>query len=154
MEPTDSANAAPDPQASSSTTQGRERLRFANFSFSRGSFGTCRAAVELEWTGGECYVGRAEGVTGPLGDLRVCSEAALRAVEHFGRGTMSLELVGVKTMRAFDENIVIVSVQVARTDGAIRLLGCHVAEADPLRSAVVAVLHATNRLLGNFIATR
>jgi hypothetical protein len=154
MVPIESANDAPDRQASNNATQVRERLRFANFSFSRGSSGSCRAAVELEWTGGEAYVGRAEGVSGPLGDLRVCSEAALRAVEHFGRGTVSLELVGVKTMRAFDENIVIVSVQAGRPDGAVRLLGCHVAEADPLRSAVVAVLHATNRLLGNFIATR
>jgi hypothetical protein len=63
--------------------------------------------------------------------------------------------VGVKTMRAFDANIVIVSVLATHGGGPQqRLLGCHLAEDDPLRSAVVAVLHATNRVLGNFIATR
>jgi len=50
---------------------------------------------------------------------------------------------------------VIVSVLAAHGGGPQqRLLGCHLAEDDPLRSAVVAVLHATNRVLGNFIATR
>jgi hypothetical protein len=49
---------------------------------------------------------------------------------------------------------VIVSVGVKRGDGPRRLLGCYLAEEDAVRGSVVAVLNATNRVLGNFIATR
>jgi hypothetical protein len=38
--------------------------------------------------------------------------------------------------------------------GPQRLLGVCLAEEDPVNGAVVAVLNATNRVLGNFIATR
>jgi len=133
----------------------RERLRFTNFVFHRAPSGTCRSEVELEWLEGERVTGKADGVTSTLGDLRVAADAALRAIEQFSDGTLRFELVGVKTMRAFDANIVIVSVLAAHGGGPQqRLLACHLAEDDPLRSAVVAVLHATNRVLGNFIATR
>ena len=133
----------------------RERLRFTNFAFHRAPSGSCRSEVELEWLEGQRVTGKAEGVTSTLGDLRVAADAALRAIEQFSDGSLRFELVGVKTMRAFDANIVIVSVMAAHGGGPQqRLLGCHLAEDDPLRSAVVAVLHATNRVLGNFIATR
>ena len=133
----------------------RERLRFTNFVFHRAPSGTCKSEVELEWMEGERVTGKAEGVTSTLGDLRVAADAALRAIEQFSDGSLRFELVGVKTMRAFDANIVIVSVLAVLGGGPQqRLLGCHLAEDDPLRSAVVAVLHATNRVLGNFIATR
>lgn len=132
----------------------RERLRFTNFVFQRAPSGSCRAEVEFEWLEGERVVGRAEGVTSTLGDLRVAADAALRAIEQFSGGSLRFELVGVKTMRAFDANIVIVSVLGGPGGPQQRLLGCHLADDDPLRSAVVAVLHATNRVLGNFIATR
>ena len=57
-------------------------------------------------------------------------------------------------MRAFDANVVIVSVLFTQGEMQRRLLGCQLADEDPLRGAVVATLQATNRLLGNAIATR
>lgn len=132
----------------------RERLRLTSFVFQRTPSGQTKAEVELEWLDGQRIVGRAQGVSSELGDLRVSAEAALRALESFSNGSARFELTGVKMMRAFDANIVIVSVTSTGTDGTHRLLGCHLAEHDPVRSAVVAVLHATNRTLGNFIATR
>lgn len=132
----------------------RERLRFANFSFQRTPSGRCHAEVELEWLDGERITGKADGVGSTVGDLRLAADAALRALEMFSKDALAFELVGVKTMRAFDANIVIVSVIVLRGGGPRRLLGCHLAEDDALRAAVVATLHATNRILGNFIATR
>jgi hypothetical protein len=132
----------------------RERLRFTNFVYTRTPSGLCRAEVELEWLDGERVTGRAEGMTSTLGDLRICADAALRAIEAFSKGALRFELIGVKTMRAFDANIVIVSVMTPGDEPPQRLLGCHLAEQDPLRGAVVAILHATNRTLGNFIATR
>jgi hypothetical protein len=47
-----------------------------------------------------------------------------------------------------------VSVTVKKGDGPRKLLGACLAEDDPVRGAAVAVLNATNRVLGNFIATR
>ena len=155
MLPPSSSSEHPGGSVISQTQLKRERLRFTNFVFHRAPSGTCRSEVELEWLEGERVTGKAEGVTSTLGDLRVAADAALRAIERFSDGTLRFELVGVKTMRAFDANIVIVSVIGTHGGGPQqRLLGCHLAEDDPLRSAVVAVLHATNRVLGNFIATR
>ena len=132
----------------------RERLRFVDFRFSRSQQGQCTAEVELEWLEGHRVVGRAIGQSSELGDLRCSAEAAIDAIERFSENALELELLGVKALRAFDANIVIVSVEVKRGEGPRRLLGSYLAEQDPIRAAVVAVLNATNRVLGNFIATR
>lgn len=132
----------------------RGRLRFKGFRFERTQNARCSATVELEWIAGESVVGRADGVASQLGDLRAAAEATLRAIETFLRGAVALELIGVKTMRAFDANIVMVSVHATTPDGQRRLLGCHLSDDDQLRGAVVATLQATNRVLGNAIATR
>ena len=132
----------------------RERLRFTNFTFTRTPAGLCTAEVELEWLDGVRVVGKASGQSSPVSDLRVAAEATIKAIEAFSEGALDLDLLGVKALRAFDANIVIVSVEVKRGDGPARLLGSHLAEHDPVRSSVVAVLNATNRVLGNFIATR
>ena len=86
-------------------------------------------------------------------DLRVAAEAALRAIERFSDGALVFELVGIKAMRAFDANVIIVSVA-NHGVGPKKLLGSCLVEKDPTRGAVVAVLSATNRVLGNLIATR
>jgi hypothetical protein len=132
----------------------RERLRFSNFRFTRTPSGQCACEVELEWVDGVRVVGKSTGQSSPMGDLRIAAEAALRALEGFSDGALQFELVGVKLLRAFDANVVIVSVMVKRGEGPPRLLGCYLAERDAIRGSVVAVLNATNRVLGNFIATR
>ncbi|HEX5408214.1 MAG TPA: hypothetical protein VFW89_00405 [Gemmatimonadaceae bacterium] len=131
----------------------RERLRFTAFRFSRGADGHCHAEVELEWIDGLRVTGTAHGPSSATVDLRVAADAALRAIEAFSEGAMVFELVGVKAIRAFDATVVIVSVA-NRRDGPSRLLGSCLVENDPVRGAVLAVLSATNRVLGNFIATR
>lgn len=140
-----------------SAGQRRERLRFTRFSFERTPTARCSAEVELEYQPGDSVVGRAEGIAAPLGDVRLAAEATLRAIERFARGTLRFDLLGVKQMRAFDANVVIVSVLCVSGEGRDqerRLLGCHLADEDPLRGAVIATLQATNRMLGNAIATR
>jgi hypothetical protein len=62
-------------------------------------------------------------------------------------------LIGVKHIRAFDSNLVIVSIGV-RDSAGTRLVGCCLADEDMPRGAALAVLNATNRLLGNYLATR
>lgn len=132
----------------------RERLRFSDFRMARTPSGRSAAHVELEWVDGVRVHGGAEGQTSELGDLRLAAEAALRALERFSGGALSFELIGVKLLRAFDANVVIISVDVKQDEGPRRLLGCYLAERDVSRGAVLAVLNATNRVLGNFIATR
>ena len=97
--------------------------------------------------------GTSSGESSPTVDLRVAAEAALRAIERFSDGALVFELVGIKSMRAFDANVIIVSV-VNHGVGPKKLVGSCLVETDPTRGAVVAVLSATNRVLGNLIATR
>lgn len=130
----------------------RERLRFTGFAMNRTPSGLCNAEVNLEWLDGAKVSGHAKGHTSPMGDYRIAAEATLRALEQFAKDALKFELVGVKAMRAFDANVVIVAVHVLRGEGPKRLLGAHLAETDPMRSTVLAVLNATNRILGNFIA--
>ena len=130
----------------------RERLRFSEFSFTRTPAGVCVAEVELEWKPGVRFRGRSEGQSSPLGDLRIAAEAAMRALESFSKGELSFELIGVKMVRAFDANLIIVSISMRASPAPTRLLGCYLAEGDIARGAATAVLNATNRVLGNFIA--
>lgn len=131
----------------------RERLRFTDFQFRRASDGRCTVEVELEWLEGQRSRGNSAGQSSPTVDLRVAAEAALRAIENFSDGRMVFDLIGAKSVRAFDANVVIVSIENKR-EGPRRLLGACLVEDDPCRGAVVAVLSATNRVLSNFIATR
>jgi hypothetical protein len=130
----------------------RERLRFSEFSFTRTPAGVCVAEVELEFAPGSRFRGRSEGQSSPLGDLRIAAEAAMRALEAFSKGELAFELIGVKMVRAFDANLIIVSLSMRGNPTPTRLLGCYLAEGDIARGAATAVLNATNRVLGNFIA--
>lgn len=150
VQPSDrSASSAP---AGASASR-RERVRFANFAFTRSPSGQCVADVELEYEG-QRVRGHCTGQSSPLGDLRIAADAALRALEEFTEHTLRFEILGVKLIRAFDANLVIVSVGQLGADVPVRLVGCFLAESDIRRGAAVAVLNATNRLLGNYIATR
>src|SRR5690242_21382004 len=81
-----------------------DRLRFGSFTFTRSPAGRVIAQVELEHDGKQ-FVGRAEGQSSPVGDLRLGAEAAMQAVEQFSQGGLGLELMGVKLVRAFDANV-------------------------------------------------
>jgi hypothetical protein len=62
--------------------------------------------------------------------------------------------VGVKHVRAFDSNLMIVSVSLREGARVTRLVGCHLADTDTRRGSALAVLSATNRIMGNYIATK
>lgn len=138
-EPAFGASPGADPRAA--------RLRFTGFTFQRHPSGQGVAEVTLEWQDGTVYRGRAEGISSAWGDLRLTADATLRAIAEFTHHQDVFELVGAKSMRAFDANVVMVSV-IGRRDGRPQqLLGCRIAEGDLLRSAVMATLQATNRML-------
>jgi hypothetical protein len=131
----------------------RERVKFADFSFVRTPAGHCSAEVTLEWDGA-LFTGKSSGQSSPLGDFRVAAEAALRALDDFTKGALQLELLGIKHLRAFDANLLIVSVSTRENGQYTRLVGCYLAETDTRRGAAMAVLNATNRVLGNHISVR
>lgn len=146
-----------DPYAVPSTTHTqnvrRERLRLADYRFVRTPDGRCSTEVALELEG-TVVRGRSSGLSNPLVDLRVAAEATIQALQAYTEGCYGLELIGVKAVRAFDANVIIVSVAMKQGEGPRRLLGVALVEEDPARGAVLAVLNATNRVLGNFITTR
>ena len=78
----------------------------------------------------------------------------MQALERVVQPEMGFELLGVKAVRAFDATVVIVSLAARQAAQASRLVGSYLTETDPPRGAALAVLNATNRLLGNFFATR
>ena len=132
----------------------RGRLRFTGFRFQRTQAGQCSAEVQLTWTDGRSVTGRAGGQSSPLGDYRMAAEAALNAIGGFTGESIRFELIGVKAMKAFDASLVVVSIHAHRSDGLAKLLGCVLAEHDPIKGAALSVLNATNRLIGNTVSTR
>lgn len=141
-------------QSDAAAAKREQRLRFSDFNFSRSQSGQCIAEVELEFSPGAKYRGRAQGQSSSMGDLRVAADAAIKALSTFSEGQLDFELIGVKTVRAFDANLIIVSVILKDPVSPARLLGAYLADGDMARGAALAVLNATNRILGNFIATR
>src|SRR5262245_39512849 len=75
------------------------RLFFNSFSAERTQSGRITALVALEYAGKK-WTGKAEGQSSPIADLRLGAEAAVRAVEDFVEGSLGLELMGVKLIRA------------------------------------------------------
>jgi hypothetical protein len=67
---------------------------------------------------------------------------------------MSFELLGVKAVRAFDATVVIVSLAVHGEGKGERVVGSYLTENDTPRGAALAVLNATNRMLGNRLFMR
>lgn len=131
-----------------------QRLRFKEFEFHRLASGRCRAKVVLTWADGRQFQGESDGVISQAGELRCCAEATVRALERVVQPKLGFELLGVKAVRAFDAIVVIVSLSARQESRASRLVGAYLAETDPPRGAALAVLNATNRILGNFFATR
>ena len=127
----------------------RERLRFSEFEFRRLPSGGCQARVVLEWMPGQQFVGVAEGMASSTGALRCAAEAAVRAIEQSVSVPMTFELLGVKALRAFDSTVIIVSLSTHRDAESRRIVGSYLTEDGRERGAALAVLNATNRMLGN-----
>lgn len=124
----------------------KERLRFVNFKLDRLPSGECRVRVTLAWPDGASFEGESRGLTSQAGELRCAAQAALLALAQAVREP-SFELVGVKSIRAFDATVVIVSLGVPGGSEGPRVVGSYLIEDDVPRGAALAVLNATNRLL-------
>lgn len=131
-----------------------ERLKFAEFILDKLPTGRCKARVVLTWQGEERYVGEAEGLTSPAGELRCSAQACVTALTEAVEGKIKFDLLGVKAVRAFDATVVIVSLATHGAEIRQRIVGSVLTEEDVSRAAALAVLNATNRLMGNLIFMR
>ena len=132
-----------------------DRLRFTEFVLNRLASGRCHARVVLTWQDHEQFVGEAEGLVSQAGELRCAAQACVVALTKAVKGAVKLELLGVKAVRAFDANVVIASLALPEHHEGQRLVGCFLTdEVDPCRGAALAVLNATNRILGNRLHMR
>jgi len=131
-----------------------ERLRFAEFELERLPTGRCRARVLLTHQGQLEFTGQSEGLTSPAGELRCSAQACVTALTEAVSGKVKFDLLGVKAVRAFDANVVIVSLATHGADIRRRVVGSVLTEDDMPRAAALAVLAATNRILGNLVFMR
>jgi hypothetical protein len=126
-----------------------DRLRFAEFTIDRLPNGRCRVHVALTFRETERFTGECEGLASQAGELRCAAQACVSALTDAVRGALRMELLGVKSVRAFDATVVIVSLSLQDEKAGQRLVGSCLTDTDNARAAALAVLNATNRILGN-----
>ncbi len=133
----------------------RRRVRLVDAQLARGADMKAQAEIALEWEAVE-YRGKATAVGHGAIDLRVCAQATIDALHELLGGRMSFRLIGVKSVKAFDDSVAIVALGVHDPDTGEgrRLMGTALAsEGDISQGVARAVLNATNRVLGNVLAT-
>jgi hypothetical protein len=128
----------------------RQRVRFMELKRNVQPDQQIAYTVRLEWAGSE-YTGTASGEKGDAVELRTISSASLTAIAALVPHDVKVRLAGVKLVRAFDAEMVVVSLY-RPDDEPHNLVGAVVAGDDPRRAAATAVLAALNRLLGNYLA--
>lgn len=128
----------------------RQRVRFMELRRNVQPDQQIAYTVTLEWAGSE-YSGSVAGEKGDAVELRTISSAALTAIAALVPHDVKVRLAGVKMVRAFDAEMVVVSLY-RPDDEPHNLVGAVVAGDDPRRAAATAVLSALNRLLGNYLA--
>ena len=136
---------------SRTATRSEGRIRLEDFVLQPLPENRCSARVVLAWHPGDEYVGTAEGENSPQGRLRSAAEAAAHALEAAANGQVGLTVLTVKA-KAIDETFETVLVIVSLSDRvdhrSEHLVGSCLIKESAARGAALAVLSATNRLLG------
>jgi hypothetical protein len=128
------------------------RIKFSRLERIVERTGNVRIRVALEWQG-QVKLGEATGESGDLLEQRTAATAALIALENVAGEPLGIKLVGVKHVRAFDEELMVVALY-RPGPPAQRLVGSVSIDNDPRRAAAVAVLNGLNRILGNYLNVR
>lgn len=130
----------------------RQRVRFERIERFEEQDMRVAYRVVLEWNS-DRIEGIARGEKGEVLELRTAALAALAALEPITESPLDVRLAGVKSLRAFDAELMVVSLY-RSSDPTQRFLGTVLVGNDARRAAALAVLHALNRTLGNFLITR
>ena len=124
------------------------RLKFISLDFENTSEGR-QATVILGMQPDLLFSGTADCSEAPGGELRCAALATVDAIHRTAsESERILELIGASAVKAFDATVVIVSLWARLGGGKRRLVGSYIAESDKAKGAALAVLNATNRLLG------
>ena len=135
----------------------RSRLRFDSLEHVTTPDGSGRVSVRLEW-GGDFFEGTVSCLETQQGIIKASSQAALAATLESTAtaevGDLSLEVVGVKAVRAFDGWVVVTRINGHAGADSYRLLGAAPCEGeeDLPAAAVKAVLNACNRVMEQRVA--
>ncbi len=107
--------------------------------------------VVLEASESEQHEGEAEGTNLAEGQMRAGAEATLQALDAFLEGAFDLSYRGARTVRAFDQYVVVVALRAHPRDASresLDLIGCvAIPDRELARGSALAVLNATNRLV-------
>jgi hypothetical protein len=125
------------------------RSKFVSLEVTKPGVGLVGARVVLEWNRQQ-VTGEAEGEWNRANELRVSASAALKALEKIVEKKLDLVLVGVKELLVFDHNLVVVLVTSPQFPDR-PLIGTSIDTGDRVRSAALAALNATNRVVGKFV---
>lgn len=107
---------------------------------------SCRVTLRSE---GDTHIGEASGTDGDRARLELAARAALLAIANADGRERQLMLEGLRVLDMFDRRFVFVGVTVRSGRDARLLTGtCELRESGET-SAVLAVLDATNRLIGS-----
>ena len=144
----------PSQDASIDPTESARRLRIVACRTERVTGGNSAVTVEFSVPGSEdTFASRAMGTASPSGDLRLAAVATVSAVTRATNGGFTAEVIGAKSLRAFDATIVVVAL-LADVEGATRhLVGASVVQDDLGSSVALATLHAVNRLVAPLLTT-
>ena len=134
-------------------TRSEERIRFEDFELQQLPDKRCSARVVLAWHSGDEHVGTAEGEDSLQGQLRSAAEATAHALEAAANGRVGLTVLTVKALETFETVLVIVSLSGSVDHRSERLVGSCLIKESAARGAALAVLSATNRLLGIYFAS-
>jgi hypothetical protein len=126
----------------------RHRVRFVSIERHLEPENRVRVRIQLEWKG-ELREGSASGEAGEFIELRTAAVAAVNALEGIVGEPLQVKVVGVKQVRAFDTELMVVSMH-RTVNPTQRLVGAVPGSRDPRASAAIAVLNGLNRLLGNY----
>lgn len=144
-------DAPTDPDASAtgqaSGEEGHGRLRLVDVDTERDASSGVAVTVELEWDG-EIHSGSARGVGTSTVEIRLGAEATLEALCLCAEDPEFARLVGVKTVHAFDSQVILVSVRCREAPGRNLVGAVPVEGKDTTRTAAAAVLDAVNRVVG------
>lgn len=129
----------------------RQRLRYDDLDYEVFPNGRSRVEVRLEWRG-ELFSGSAEGMDPLQGSHRTAAQATLRAAALAAGGRIDLDLMGVKSFRAFDTLLIVAAVKATSGERSYRLIGVKAEEeSESVETSARAVLDALNRVLELYV---
>ncbi len=128
-----------------------DRIRFKECKCEHLSGNRFTATVALTWLGGKELVGTSQAEDTETGRLWCAAEATARALEQAINRDVVLTIEVVEEISHTGLDIVVTLLSSRRSGGEQELLGSCIMGEQPERSAALAVLKATNRLVFNIM---